>query len=96
MIAFNVLIQQYTTQTEVQVTPDCNAWAARNLGNDTCWVNGTQLLANPAPGLTGESASFSGNDGEIYKGRIQIRFAGVGTTPLVEITQKFYLPDQKY
>lgn len=93
-LEFNVIQQEYTNQTEVEVTNLCNGFTARNIGDDTARVNGITLLPRLVPGTSGESVEISGNQGEIYRGRIQISFAGVGVAPRIEIVQKFYLSNQ--
>lgn len=93
-LQFNVIQQEYTEQTEVEVTNLCNGFTARNIGDDTVRVNGIALLPRLVPGTSGESVEITGNEGEIYRGRIQLTFAGVGVAPRVEIIQKFYLNNQ--
>jgi hypothetical protein len=88
---FNVLIQTYTRQQDIEVNDRCNGWTARNIGDDTVTINGIALLPRIAPGLSGESVSVGGNETEIYTGRLQVSFAGVGANPLVEVTQKFFV-----
>lgn len=88
---FNALVQVYRQQTEVEVQNLCNGFAARNIGDTVALVNGITLQPPPGPGLSGESVSIDGNGDEIYRGRIQISFAGVGINPVVEIVQKFYI-----
>lgn len=91
MRRFNAILQRYTEQQSVAVADKCNAWAARNVGNDVVRVNGIELQPPPGPGLTGESVSIAGNEGEIYVGRIDIVFAGLAANPIVEIVQQFYI-----
>lgn len=91
MLQYNIIQQQYTTQEEVFVNPGCNAVTVRNIGDDVIFFNGIPLQPPPGVGLSGESVSFEGNLGEVYTGRIQIQFAGVGLNPRCEVTQKFYI-----
>jgi len=91
LLEFNVIVQEYTQQTEVEVPELCNGFTARNIGDDTARVNGIQLLPPLVPGTSGESVQIAGNYGENYSGRIQLQFAGVGVNPRVEIIQKFYI-----
>jgi len=46
-------------------------------------VQGDPLAAN-------ETKSIGGNRGEIYVGRIDLKFSGAGTT-MVLVTQKYYM-----
>ena len=90
MKAFNVIVQVYNNTQEVEVAPKCNGWTARNIGSTVCVVNGITLQPPPGAGQSGESIEISGNEGEIYQGRIQLRFNNV-VGAAVEIIQKYYL-----
>jgi len=91
-ISYNVIVQTYTEQKEVEVSPLCNGVTIRNIGDQICLINGIRLLPALVVGGSGESVAFGGNLGEIYKGRLQLQFiAPAGVNPLVEITQKYYL-----
>ncbi len=93
-IGYNVIVQTFTGQTEVEVTPSCNGVSIRNIGAVTAFINGIQLLPALVPGASGESVQFGGNLGELYKGRLQLQFnAGAGA--LVEIIQKYYLYESR-
>lgn len=91
---YNVIVTTYTRQQDIEVNAKCNGWTARNLGDDNVRVNGILLLPPIAAGTSGESVSVGGNDGEIYTGRLQVVFAGVGVNPLVEVTQKYFVDDR--
>lgn len=94
---YNVIVQTYTNETEVEVTRGCNAFSARNIGTDICFVNGIILQPAPGVGLSGESVTIEGNEDEVYKGRIQVRFAGGALLiPNVEIVQKFFINENSY
>lgn len=91
LLNFNIIQQTITEQSEVWVNQNCNAVTVRNIGDDVLFFNGIPLQPPPGAGLSGESVAFEGNYGEVYTGRIQIQFAGVGIDPIAEITQKFYI-----
>lgn len=91
LLSYNIIQQTITEQSEIWVNEDCNAVTVRNIGDDLLFFNGIPLQPPPGIGLSGESVSFEGNYGEIYSGRLQIQFAGVGINPVAEITQKFYV-----
>jgi hypothetical protein len=93
LLPYNIIQQQYTIQEEVFVNPGCNAVTVRNIGNDVLFFNGIPLQPPPGVGLSGESVAFEGNIGEVYTGRIQIWFQGVGLNPRAEVTQKFYIDE---
>lgn len=86
-LGYNVIVQTYTQQQEIEVTARCNGWSARNIGTDTAKVNGITLT-------TGQSVTIGGNLGEIYEGRIQVSFL-TALNPLLEIVQKYYLNEPR-
>ena len=94
-IAYNVIVQNFYAADEVEVTPLCNGFSARNLGDTTAFVNGVRLLPSLVAGQTGEVMEIGGNLGELYKGRIQLMFTGAGIAPQIEIIQKFYINDPR-
>lgn len=93
-ISYNVIVQTYTAQTEVEVTRLCNGVSIRNIGTVTAFINGIRLLPALVVGGSGESVQFGGNLGELYKGRLQLRFAA-GAGANVEIVQKYYLDEPR-
>jgi hypothetical protein len=62
---------------------NCNGFTVRNVGTATVSVMGDALAAN-------ESKGIAGNRGEIFVGRIDIKFTGIGTR-LALVTQKYYM-----
>lgn len=91
---YNIVSQQYATRQSITVDKFCNSWAARCLGDTPVTVNGILLQPSPVPGQAGESVSVGANEGEIYSGRLDVIFQPpAGTNPLVEVVQKFYLPE---
>jgi len=94
-IAYNVIVQNFYSSDEVEVTGLCNGFTARNIGDTTAFINGVRLLPSLVAGQTGEVMQIGGNLGELYKGRIQLSFLGAGVAPNIEITQKFYINDPR-
>ncbi len=92
---FSVLPQRYSAQQDIKIDKGCNGYTARNIGDTPVMVNGVTLLPAITPGTTsGESFAVSGNFGELFAGRISVQFlAPAGTNPLVEVIQKYYLPE---
>lgn len=88
LLIYNLSVEVYSANVEVPVLEFCNGWTVRNLGVASCTVMGDPLA-------TGESKSIGGNRGEIFIGRIDIRF-GAGVANCV-VTQKFYanIPREK-
>ena len=96
---FNDITQTYTLSQQYDVQPLCNSILITNIGGDPLEVNQKLLLPGVAGQLSitsnvlGDSCALGGNEGEVYNRRtIQIKFAGTGANPLVEVTQKFYEP----
>jgi len=93
---YNVIVQTVTQETELETTNLCNAVSVRNIGDTPATINGIRLLPSPGAGLSGESVSWGGNFAEFYRGRLQVIFlAPAGVNPLIEVTQKYYLYEQR-
>ena len=77
----------WTTAVAKEFPPDefCNGFIVFNQAVAPCIV-----LANGVAIPPGGSITFGGNRGEIFKGRLQIAFAG-GGVPACTIVQKFYV-----
>ena len=94
MTHYNIIGQSYYLGQEVKPDKNCNGWTAINKGDTLAWVNGVPLKPYPPghPELSGESFGVSGNEQEVYDGRIKIVFDNsVGTNPWIVIVQKFYI-----
>lgn len=91
--AWNKSVNLYSEAGSIIVVPNCFAFMFTNVGDDTAFVDGMVIFPNatPATGL-GDSRTLSGHILDIYKGTINLKFAGVGVAPLVEIVQLFYHP----
>lgn len=87
---FNNLSKTIRANTSVIVDPYCNSYTVINLGLTLALANGVPLNAGVPGTNNGESVSFGGNYGEIFKGRIDINFP-VGNTGEVLVIQKIYL-----
>lgn len=92
IMAFNVSGQIYTFDQYLKVDPYCNSVTFINRGDSVVLVNGIPLAPSPlGPGFAGESIAFSGNEGEVYRGDIELRFVAGGTSDQCAVLQKFYL-----
>ena len=96
---YNDITQQYNTSRQIETEILCNSILVTNIGGDVVSVNGKLLLPGTLGSLSttsnilGDSYSLGGNEGEIYDKRtLVIVFAGTGANPLLEVTQKYYLP----
>lgn len=87
---YNFLINIYTENTRVIVDERCNGFTAINKGLVDAEVNGVILKPGTATG-SGESVSFGGNFGEIFRGRIDVIFPNGAVGANVCFIQKVYL-----
>lgn len=83
LLQYNISTQQYAGAEDVPTMDFCNGFSVRNIGTSVCVVMGDALAPN-------ESKSFGGNRGEIFVGRIDIKFTGAGNN-LALVTQKYYM-----
>lgn len=83
LLQYNLSTQIYSIQCEIPVMQNCNGFSVRNVGTANVVVMGDTLAPN-------ESKSIGGNRGEIFVGRIDLKFTGAGTT-LALVTQKYYM-----
>ena len=87
---FNITQNLITRSQEVSVVRGCNSVQVINFGDAQVMFNGITLFPSATPAtVVGDTLSFGGNLGEIYKGNINIMF-GAGVTPRAMIIQKFY------
>lgn len=87
---YNFVIETVTDKRSIIVDERCNGFTCINQGDDTAIVNGVMLHPG-SPTANGESWAIGGNLGEIFRGRIDIKFEGVGTAPQLLVIQKIYL-----
>ncbi len=83
LLQYNLSVQIYNQPEQIPVMDFCNGWTARNIGTSNVIIMGDTLAPN-------ESKAIGGNRGEIYTGRIDLNFTGVGNN-LCLITQKYYM-----
>ncbi len=83
LLQYNLSIQIYDKNVQIPTMEMCNGFTFRNLGTATATVMGDPL----APG---EVKMIGGNRGEIYVGRMDLKFSATGTRQLL-VTQKFYM-----
>lgn len=89
--AWNISVLTYSVGDSITVLPNCFAVMARNRGDDTAFVNDLVIFPSATPATAiGDAVSFAGNWLDLFCGNINLKFAGVGGAPLVEITQLFY------
>jgi hypothetical protein len=83
LLQYNLSVQIYQVSLEVPVMENCNGFTIRNIGAATVTVMGDPLAA-------GEVKNIGGNRGEIYVGRLDIKFSGAGAQAAL-VTQKYYM-----
>ena len=88
-LEYNNIIQTVKTNKGIAIEEMCNAVTIINVGTTLCTVQGIPL--NPGtPGTNnGESFTFGGNKGEIFRGRLDIGFATSAGNAIV--IQKIYI-----
>jgi hypothetical protein len=85
LIQYNLSIQIYGVNCEIPVMENCNGFTVRNLGTATVVIMGDPLAA-------GEVKNIGGNRGEIYVGRLDLKFINTGVqTQQCLVTQKYYM-----
>ena len=89
---YSFSVQNYQVSGFYTVEPYCNGFTVTNIGNTIVQVN-DQIFYPGVIGVSlGDSRSFGGNQGEIYKGQIKVSFQfPLGTLPNIEVVQKIYI-----
>jgi hypothetical protein len=85
LLQYNLSVQVYGIDTDIPVMSFCNGFSVRNIG--TC-----PLVIMGDPLAPGEVKNIGGNRGEIYVGRIDLRFNNTGAlSQQCLVTQKYYM-----
>lgn len=94
ILPYNMVSIQYQQPADIIVDDHCNGYHVINIGTTVCFIN--KIPLNPGvPGVSnGESISFGGNRGEVFRGRIELEFAGGAGNAVV--TQKVYITKEDY
>lgn len=93
-VRFTTIYQSWRDFQVIPVGVNCNGYIAVNKGDVLAFVNEFPIKGFPIghPELSGESYGVFGNLGEIYTGKIELRFDNsAGTTPWVVIGLKYYV-----
>lgn len=91
---YNIAVNNYSVSQFVTVQKGCTAFMFTNVGNDTATVNGMVIFPGTPGTVLGDSRSIAAHKNDVYEGNIQLKFAGVGAAPNVEIVQVFYTNEQ--
>lgn len=94
---YNLASQTFTrSQTFIQDRL-CNGFTVLNNGDTICFINDVPLFPSATPlTVAGDSISIGGNENELYKGNITIKFQQpLGATPSVVLIQKFFVEKEK-
>lgn len=90
LTAYNISSVPYVNSGRVNLSEYCNGLTIRNTGSTTVTVNRQPLDA-------GAFMAISGNEGEIFRGRIDLLFAAAGNAGNeVWVTEKFYTSGGSY
>ena len=93
--AFNEIVNNYTQSGFITVQQNCFAYSVTNLGNAIATFNDHVLFPSSTPAtIAGDSISIVAPNGEEYKGQMKLSF-GAGATPLVSVTQLYYIKPTK-
>jgi hypothetical protein len=86
LLQYNLSTEVYSVPCQIPVQNFCNGFTVRNVGTATVVIMGDALAPN-------ESKAIGGNRGEIFVGRIDLKFinTGGGRTTLALVTQKYYM-----
>lgn len=88
LLIYNIIPTVYRKNAAVIIQEMCNSVILINQGTTIATVNGVVLNPGTAGVNNGESFTFGGNVGEIFKGRIDINFpSGAGNVLSI---QKIY------
>ncbi len=74
--------------TNFKIDRLCNSIMVTNIGTTICFVNNFPLHPGVPGTNNGEAFIMGGNQDEIYRGQLQIRFTG--NTGAAMVTQKFF------
>lgn len=87
-IEYDFVNTEVNDLTNFKIDPLCNSIMITNTGTTICFVNEFPLHPGVPGTNNGEAFIMGGNEGEIYRGILQIRF--VGNAGAAMVTQKFY------
>lgn len=91
ILQYNIQGASYSQNVEIPVEKNLNSFTVINEGDGVAFINGIELKPYPAPALTGEGITIGGNNGEVYTGRIEIKFAAGQAAPKVIVIKKYYI-----
>jgi len=88
-------VQVYTEGKRITVEKNAFAFMFTNVGNDTAQIDNMTFFPSPTP-LTdlGDSKSLTAHYQDIYNGRFNLSFAGVGNAPAMEVVQLYYMDEE--
>ena len=91
---YNFTVQILQKSDWYNVEKLCNGFTVTNIGDTICLVN-DQTFYPGVPGVSlGDSRTYGGNEGELYKGVIKVAFQQpLGANPQIELIQKVYSED---
>lgn len=91
---YNFTVQILQKSDWYNVERFCNGFTVTNVGDTIVLVNDQIFYPGTIGTNLGDSRSYGGNEGEIYKGVIKVAFQQpVGANPQIELVQKVYVDD---
>ena len=88
LLQYNLSVQIYDASLQVPVMENCNGFSVRNIAP---LVGGATVIVMGDPLLPGQVKNIGGNRGEIYVGRLDIKFTPGGGIQQCLVTQKYYM-----
>ncbi len=91
---WNKSVQVYTEGKRITVEKGAFAFMFTNVGNDKAEIDDMTLFPSATP-LTalGDSKSLTAHECDMYNGRFNLIFAGVGNAPAMEVVQLYYMDE---
>lgn len=91
---YNITTQIVQRSDWYDVDDLCNGFTVTNIGDTIVRFNDQILYPGTIGTSLGDSRSYGGNEGEIYKGQFKVQFVPGGTNPQLEIVQKVYIDEK--
>jgi hypothetical protein len=85
LLQYNLSVQIYNADTQLPVMEFCNGFSVRNIAP----AGGATVVIMGDPLIPGQVKNVGGNRGEIYVGRLDLKFTGGGVQSCL-VTQKIY------
>jgi hypothetical protein len=92
---WNKSVQVYTEGKRITVEKNAFAFTFTNVGNDIAHIDDMVFFPSPTPATdAGDFRSLTGHYMDLYNGRFNLSFAGVGNAPAMEVVQLYYMDEK--